>query len=46
VDGADGIRIWTVAVSVLNKQLRAGEKVSAITVGLGIWANKMINNFS
>jgi hypothetical protein len=46
VDGADSIRIWTVAVNVLNKQLRTREKVSVFIVELGSWANKMINNVS
>lgn len=44
MDGAESIRIWTVAVNVQNKQLRTGEKFSAFTVGLGRWANKIINN--
>jgi hypothetical protein len=46
VDGAEIIRIWTVAVNVLNKQLRTGENVSAFTVGLGRCANKMVNNIT
>jgi len=46
VDGAESIRIWMVAVNVLNKQLRTGENVSAFTVGLGRWVNKMVNNIT
>jgi hypothetical protein len=46
VDGADSIQIWTAALNVLNKQLRAGEKVSTFTVGLSRWAKKMVNNIT
>jgi hypothetical protein len=44
VGGADSIQIWMVAVKVLKKQLRTGEKFSAFSIGSCGWANKMIDN--
>jgi len=39
VEGAESIRIWTVAVNILNKQLRTGEKFSPSLWG---WAVGLI----
>jgi hypothetical protein len=35
-DGGEGLRIWRVAVNILNKQSRTADKAWASDLGLGV----------